>query len=249
MTAKSKQISVFAIVSFLIYLLTAIESSPLLVANMKFSLFLDGHLQEFQIPHINIIFTIIFSIIALRLFLHAWAVDESPVFKKLSEESSSNKKNYSLFFEWIIRILWVLMVTYLPNIFANEKIVILNTSLSWELYFITIFGLIFLWDSIMISDIIKHSQFVNKNPSKKDLNKSELKRIWRRYDIYLFVLSGLIFVNDVFPWNGVYANYKSPLFFVLLSIMFGICITQISKWGYEIYYSLKSVEENELEQK
>jgi hypothetical protein len=146
--------------------------------------------------------------------------------------------------EWVFRVSWVLMVTYLPSIFANEEITILKVEIRWELYFVVIFLFILLWDVIMIDKIIKHSKFVARNKDREEESISELKKIWRKYDIFLFLSAAFVYINGALPWAkyGDYINYKLPIFFVLISTMFGICIVQLSRWSREIYLSLKTIE-------
>ncbi len=235
MSRKSRPISVFAVVSCIVYILTTIESSSLLGTVIKGSLkvFINNKVMSLTFPNFEIIFSIILSIIALRLYLHAWAVDESIWYEKIKGANGKLK----LFVEWITRISWVLMVTYIPSAFANQKIWIVNIKVPWEVYFMTIFILLIFWDLLMIDSVIKYSNYVRKNNKSKDFRIKELKKTWYRNDWFLVLLTIFACVIKFLPINGEWLNYKPFFLFIILTAMAGISISQLLKWGAEIYHS------------
>lgn len=234
---RLKQISVFAVVSCLVYLITAIESGPSIGEQFKLFVFIEGKVAALKIPYLWIPITIFLTVIAMRLYLHAWAVDESPAHKRI-REISGGKFNFKLLLEWIFRVLWVLMVTYLPSVYSKKQLIVVNVTISWELYFALLFFLIIIWDILMINYIIEFSHYVNKDNSTKSQNIKDLRRTWFHFDLYLFGLTLFNFLINIFEWQENWLNYKPYIFLVLLTIMMGICFTQIIKWGIEIYYSI-----------
>lgn len=229
--------SVFAVVSCLVYLIETIESIPLIAQTVSFPIMIDGKESQIDIPLIWIPVTIFHTIIAARLYAHAWAVDESRYLWMPKNRNSSAVIKLLFVFEWLLRVVWVALASYLPNIY--RKIVlgtptIVGGTLEW--YYLYTFGALIVWDLMMYKTITNSSTkfaFVNQGNNDRQYRISLLKRRWIGYDFCLFFLS-LCMCGFGAKWNNTWLNWKAPVYILILSIGTFICFTQMLIWIPEI---------------
>jgi len=238
-------LSVFAVASCLVYLIETIESVPLLAQTISFPVRVKGIESQFELPLMWIPITIFHTVIAARLYAHAWAIDEAPFLRRPQTKKTGVNFNFLLFLEWILRGIWVTLISYLPNAYskiATGKSTIVGGPLEW--YYAATFGTLLFWDLIMYKKIIAAStelSFVNRGGNGRELRISELKKRWLGYDIVLFILSLCLCAFGV-TWKDAWLNWKFPVYILILTIGTFICFTQMFIWVPEIFRSRQVAE-------
>ena len=173
-------LSVFATASFLVYAYSAAE--PLVKLSSSWNIpFLNQIISSDKIPPLIIIISLLHIAIAVRMYIHAWALDALPTINDFRNKSSHC---LVLLLEWVIRIMWVVMVTCLPIVYT--KIItpdgyIIGGIL--EKYYAILFGSLFIWDLVMyrqIKNLSVNFSYVNRDSPyiTREGKFRKLKVIW-----------------------------------------------------------------------
>lgn len=229
-------ISVFASVSFIVYFINVFENVNEFSKSVSFPIFTKTGNSEISVPHFWFVIILFHLILAIRLYIHAWFVEEAFLFKI----SFNKQKIFRKALDWSLRFLWVLLASYLPSIFPKilpklHK----NIGTKLELYYLLIFILLFLWDIMNYKNIIAFFSKYQKRGEYNDLIKKRInfKITWIFFDFLLLLIS-LVFSSFCFKWEGEWINWRLLIYFFGMSIIIGLCLTQIIIWAPEIIRSI-----------
>lgn len=231
-------LSVFAVASCFVYLITTLESAPYIGRAVSFYVRQHGVMTPLELPGLWLPVTIFHTLIAARLYAHAWAVDQSSAARlEASNQSAALRTRVLLLTEWSLRGFWVALVSYLPTTFSkvanNQRIFLIE---SIEIYYIVTFGAVFAWDILMFRHIVdtrSRFAFVNRGPAPRVLRIRQLKWRWVGVDFVLLMASISLYLLQR-EWIGAWENWKAPVFFIFLSCSGGLCIMQLFIWVPEI---------------
>ncbi len=228
-------VSVFAVTSCAVYLLGTLESLPNIAKAIQLTVVTEEGEQLLELPGLAYPVIIAHTSMAARLYAHAWAVDSLPIL------GSEKLTNVIRKVEWILRALWVFLVSYLPNCFskvASGEELPLGLSL-WG-YYTTLFLILIGWDFAMYREIMVASgenSFVNLGDSPAE-QRQKMKHLWLFFDVVLLIISVSMALLS-FRIDGTLANWK-PIVFVGMIFAAGvICLVQMVIWIPEIRRRLK----------
>lgn len=226
-----RRTSIFAFASFVMYVITLAINATRTSKGVEVKI-LNATIQD--MPNLWLVMNCFFLVIGIRLYLHAWAIDETTMIYKIKNLSQDWQTKLLMTFEWWIRLIWVVMVTCLPLILLRKLILpILNWQIQWGVYITVTFALILLWDVLMINKTIACSNYTNvTNEKDKAVRIRDLKIVWFLFDIIILLLiAGLSAIWMYMPMQN---GYKVPLIFICISAAGALALLQIIIWGFEI---------------
>lgn len=220
-----RSLSVFAAASCLVFVVTTIEVAPLVGEGLRFDVIIGGQSAELDLPFLWVPITIFHVLIALRLYAHAWAVDEASLRPGWAADSAS-----FVGCEWFLRGSWVALVSYLPTTLGKiAEGTWKLPGVSGEKYYVLVFGLVLIWDLMMygrIANATSRLAFVQREGAE---GAGALKFWWLGIDIALF-LTALIVASAGFGWSGLMANWRHVIFIGFLGLSGGLCAFQLALW-------------------
>lgn len=184
-----------------------------------------GQPQNMPLTGLSIIVIIMNVVLALRLYLHAWIIDESKDFINNIKKKKRNKR----IGEWICRLLWIAGISWLPSAYTEfpKQLGPIKVHVHYFIFGIMLF--LFIWDCLTKSIITSYSK-----ENKKDLAKN-----WITLDLIMLVI---IFISslaiEIVPNSGAYnwLSIASPLGYFAICV---ICLVQLGIWGRKILFVAK----------
>lgn len=180
-----------------------------------FLIFVEKSVSKINIPGFSILIIIMNIFLALRLYLHAWILDESKNLQKAKKSISKRRK----FFEWFLRLSWVAGMSWLPSAYDvfPKKILFINFHIHH--YILLILLILLIWDLLMKSAINKHT----------NQNVQDLKEIWLQFD---FIMLICIFVTCIFIRPEPLNEFYNWLIILIPLSYFSICIISAVQFFY-----------------
>lgn len=154
--------------------------------------------------------------LALRLYVHAWALDESPNFREVIRKVSWGTH----LLEWLLRAAWITGAVGMPTAYSVAGSGGHLLGVDVRVYLCSVVACLALWDLIMKDAVIEHS---SQDPHA-------LRREWIEGD-------AVIAIALLFPLASAYAGTSSgasnwlALFAVLALVLVGVVsLIQIATW-------------------
>lgn len=236
------RLSVFTAAAFVVYLFSTIENVPYIGQSITFPVVAGGKRADMVLPALWIPITILHTVIAARLYVHAWAIDMIELIPVTTTTTALQNWREKLepLGEWVLRGFWVALVSYLPTSFSKAANNVLIFNFSLEFYYVATFTSVCIWDFLMASKILKTNSplaYINRGNNARDLRLKLLKLAWIYFDIVLLVSSvGLFVLKQDWVPLGQWENWKPPLLLLFLTISVGICLVQMIIWIPEIFH-------------
>jgi hypothetical protein len=162
--------------------------------------------------------------LAIRLYLHAWIIDESADYRNAIRSAKFMKKGG----EWFLRLIWVAGISWLPSAYQAFPIQLGSVYIHVHYLLLIILGFLFLWDFLMKSMI--------KSYSKED--KEMLIRSWVFLDLLMLLAIFIASLVTILPKTGTFNWLRiiDPLGYFIIC---GISIYQIIVWIPNIFRAPK----------
>ena len=212
---------IFAIAAFFIFVISLSANNDFIINEIinKTNVFkLNGESSINLYPYAKNILYAIFLFFGIRLYIQAWAIEETFFIDRIRKPIKNSLSRYTFsFFDILFRLIWTLLVMAFPIYFGlkNQPI---ETSWSWYIVFIYIF--ILFWDCVVVIP------FYNYYKNDKEKLKSTLKN-WFSIDFLLLILvnlSAISITSDLKGWSPI-------IFIILWGLIFSFSIVQICVFG------------------
>jgi len=221
------RLSIFTVTALAFYLIGVSAGAPFMANYYKSSIeiVIGGDLTKIPMPGLYLIVLLMNILLALRLYLHAWIIDESADYQSAIRSASSFKKKG----EWFLRLFWVAGISWLPS--AYKEFPIKTGPFSFHVHYFLFLILLFLavWDCLMYSMI--------RSYSNKD--KRKLKEDW----LYRDMIMAIIILLTSLPINVVPQKETFNWFRILpplgFSSIVAISLIQIIEWIPDIFRAPK----------
>ncbi len=212
---KKTSLPIFALISFIIYNAGYWLNQDKILENLKLKEILFHDFAEVE----TVFSVVIFMFIGLKLYLHAWAIEETYFTNRIiAPIKNDRQRKYICNTELIFRFVWTTLIMFFPIYFSEEsqmiKIPFLSyINVTWYLYIAIIFALILLWNiPVYIGFSELYSVRKIKIPQKITL-------YWFKFDIYIAIASvvlasfiNLNFQKQIESWGDI-------IFFFLILII------------------------------
>jgi hypothetical protein len=221
------RLSVYTVTSVVFYIIGVVTNAHYMAKYYEEGIKVIAGGATFTVPlnGLSIVVIIMNVVLALRLYLHAWIIDESSDFRKNIKSRKKPKKAG----EWLCRLLWIAGISWLPSAYAEfpKKFGPIKMHVHYYLFGILLF--LFIWDCL--------TKPIIKAYSKE--NKEDLAQNWFRLDllmlIIVFISSIIIEVSpnrETFNWLRI----VTPLGYCVIC---GICLYQLGIWGTKVVNAAK----------
>ena len=219
------RLSIFGVIAALVYVLGVCSNADDMARPYESGILARTSEGEMSvvIPRLSLIVLLMNVVLAARLYLHAWAVDEMRDFRRALRRRRILRRAA----EWTLRLFWVAGIAWLPEVYRVTSWGPLKGIMSVHLYLFGIALLVLLWDGTMKDVIFGYT--------KKD--KGDLIRNWLVLDVIMAVLLGLVWVLEVFYDKGSAENWRVvliPASFVAACV---VSLVQLCVWLYQILES------------
>lgn len=222
---KKSTLPIFALISFIIFIVGYWSNQTIIIDNFKIDEILFNNF-----PKLNIVLSIIFfMVIGLKLYLQAWAVEETYLTNRIiTPIKNLFWKNIINYFELSFRFLWTLLIMLFPIFYSSKSQFISlpwmeppGFHIAWHLYIAAIFILILFWDISLIIGFHKLYEKLGKNISK-------IKLHWFIFDFIIAFIAICLHFSLYFDWISELESWGDLIFFVLMG---GITVLS----GFQIY--------------
>jgi hypothetical protein len=235
---KKTAIPIFAIVAFIVYVISLKINNNTIIDNIinetnVFKTLTDnqltnGNIEESTInyyPYLKGFLNIIFLFLGVRLYLQAWAIEETFLTNRIKAPiKDAFWKRLLGILDNTIRFIWTLLIMVFPIYFSitNKPF-----DLSWYWYISLIYVFIFIWDSVIIvpyTDLYKNQ-------------KEKMKPIiifWFVFDLILLILVILAAVT-LRPHSMDLLGWTTPVFIIEWLIILALSLFQIFVFGRIIF--------------
>lgn len=201
---KKSAISIFALVALFVYSINLLAMSADIIQGIidETNIFKsEGRPTINLYPHAKQILITIFIFLGIRLYLQAWAIEDTLLINRIKKPIRNKRlRNILSFFDILLRLLWTLLIMVFPFYISLEVKPIHD--LPWHWYFVIIYIFIFFWDLTVIKPYLDYY----KNDSKK---KKSALIYWFGADLaFLFLVNISAFCIqpnfwDLKGWNLV----------------------------------------------
>jgi hypothetical protein len=232
-----RHVSVFTLASGLVYLAISVQALPTIAKNIRLSMIFQGSHQVVELPYVWVAILTFNFLIALRLYVHAWAMDELPILR-LSLEQRTPAGRPKLIAEWLLRTLWITLTTYLPTRYehmAGRRDAIIGGPI--EQIYTVIFVAVVVWDFLMFEYVTQSAKTGVAIPTLDAESKTAAARSlrwhWVGYDLLLLLTVGML-CGFASRWTGAWENWKVPVYLLAMSIGGSLSIVQLFMWIPEV---------------
>ena len=215
------RLSIFGIVAALVYVIGAITNASEIAEPYQEGLLAltdKGDLHIVQ-PWLFVIVMVMNVALALRLYLHAWAVDENKRFRRAIRSVPKWRRGL----EWFLRLLWVMAIAWLPTTYGALSGKPLGEVVNVHLYLFLIVVLVLIWDCTMRNVVFGYT-----TQSREDLVNN-----WLKLDVGLASSLGVVWLLESFI-PGSLGNWRVsfvPTCFVIACV---ISLLQLGLWSWRI---------------
>ena len=221
------KLSVFCLVSFAAFIFGMVEGADYVSARFQIlipGLTRDGVSQVVRLEYLNLFVWIILTIYAVRLYSHAWVVDESKKFREALKDHSY----FKTIIEWLLRCTWILTIAFLPNVFSGNHHVFTSLNGVPPFSYLSFIALtMVVWGALLLPIIKKYS-----TQEKKDLS-----RFWYKFDLLIF--AGWLFLAISFDYRLADTIMPQGLIAILqlisLTMIITVMVIQLIFWAPSIY--------------
>lgn len=225
LTHKRSSIPIFALCSFLIFIISIIFEK------VRLTLYVENTTDIIQIAPYQVREWIIITLLivfGLRLYLHAWAVEETFLISRILPNINKKYRTTFSVFDIITRFSWSMLIMFLPLIPIIRYYI--SDDITWERYLTLIMLLILVWDIVTYYSGIK--PMFKKD--KRNIRKARKK--WLVFDLIIFfsfltlciVLQFMTLQTEL----GVFLKITAIYFIVIAILVF--CSIQIWTFGVEL---------------
>ena len=226
-----ENISIFGLVAFSAFLFTSLENSNEIAKALTFSLTGNASAQ-LNLPYKSFFITVPLFIVASRLYIHGWLVDETFLMFRIRHLDQPPNR-FLVKFERFLRFFWITLTAFLPSILAKSYFEIFSIAISWDLYLAILILTLIMWDFTFKKYILEVSKIKSLTKEENMKMVVHLNYIWFYADIFLLVVCVLNFIASNFIFN----DWKHIIFFIFLSFTVTICLFQIFWFLPELFKS------------
>ncbi|HEY0157812.1 MAG TPA: hypothetical protein VGF28_11045 [Thermoanaerobaculia bacterium] len=195
----------------------------------------QGRRYAVDMPGLWWVIAIVHLAFVVRLYVHAWAVDQATAFQEWRLASADLRRLIHVCAEWLIRGSWVVAVGYLPVMYAREmSSAPLFGAVGLLHYYFWLFLLVFIWDGMMYETVLHGSEFTAHSSIGVD-RVSRLRWGWLVLDAALFLIISILQLAER-DW-GRLENWKLVVLSFLVGVFMMICLAQVLWWAKEIWAS------------
>lgn len=222
------RVSVFTVCAVLFYLLNIFSNAHFMGEYYaKGLVFLSSEgTKPISMPGLRYIVISMNILLAGRLYLHAWILDENEEYQRAVKSISRCRK----FAEWFLRLLWVMGISWLPSAYSIFPFTISNSfKLHIHCYLFSILFFLLMWDGLMYSTIKSYTSQKIK----------DLKILWLGLDAIMLISITLSCFFLYYKPSTELSNWSIviiPLVYIIICTIAGV---QVYLWSGGIIKSLK----------
>jgi hypothetical protein len=237
---KKTTVPIFAIAAFIVFILSFMMNNDNIIKNIivntnVFKSLIDNPttvdpaiiVQETRkfFPYISLVLNSIFIIIGIRLYLQAWAVEETYLTNRIKAPIKNILwRNTMSGLDNVIRFIWTSLVMIFPIYF---NLTAKPFELTWHVYLFYIYLSIFIWDLVIYFDYKKLYKNLGKNIKSVNI-------YWIGLDFVLLTLAAIstITLNDA---DLNLRGWLSGVFLIIWAGLMTLSLIQIIVFSMTIF--------------
>ncbi|MBN1916927.1 MAG: hypothetical protein JW889_03375 [Verrucomicrobia bacterium] len=222
------RLTIFGVIAAMVYVLGVIENAGYMTQSYErgLAVFAESGPTRAPVKGLGYVILAMGTVLASRLYLQAWAVDEMRSFRRARRKTSTGRR----VLDYVLRLVWVGGVVWLPQAYAVAAGAAFDQTASMHLYLFVLMASVFAWDLTMRPMIFGYT--------KRD--RKDLVRNWLALDAVMTTTLGLAWLSLAFVPTSPLGNWGIGVALVSIQTAFVVSLVQLVMWAKQILQSLRS---------